>query len=815
MKFKKFWASLTGIPLVILIATSAISGAANTAKKEAFFPYLAGFENLFGSGSHEFDLARPQDPKDLISSAPRLRQFFIEETRLAPSLERPKNVSAIESKTFSAGTASILKDVQAPSGSFTVSSQVSQGSEAVSQGSEDLPVRVDLSLGEIQLPVFFSPIFEPSSSSLTGSLLLTASNDPYYSSAWALAALNADSAWNFSKGQGIIVAVIDSGIQYTHEDLFSNIWTNPGEIAGNGIDDDYDGYIDDVYGWSFRSNNGDVADVDGHGTHVSGIIAGTSDNAKGAAGIAPEAKIMSLRVFNPFDSDLYAIVESIISSVRYAVDHGARVINISLGLRLSNFVADQFTRFQQAVSYARTNNVIVVAAAGNDNVDMNLYPALFSDAISVGALYRSNFNGSIQRDWYSSYGSALDFMAPGTDILSTRYSGSDQSSYPYFNGDTKYAQISGTSMASPMVAGAAALLLAEDPLLTFDDIYRRLKFSATDKGTAGFDNFNGWGMINPFKALSEDYYTNGAIKTRFLPTANVYEVIRTEYDLSGNVTAQLDLNGNHAVFTYFPSTTTVKTVAFYTPSDTLLRTNEYYPDGVTLYRRIYPSGHTYEYDLQGKLVKEILAGGPVFQYYSSGNAKSYSNGQLGIVVNFTDAAVREASSMQRFNVPGNYLESEDFFAYNPNITTSIDANVTTPSTIERRVVYNASGFRIREILFNSDLTTDKVLYYNSANPGLPFSVEVYGPNGQVSNRTINWGGGTIFQTESSAVSGENPISAILLTQPAAKPQETAPVISKELESKLEMMAQIADEKASVSRTGFSGYEDRSEKFLQN
>ena len=207
-------------------------------------------------------------------------------------------------------------------------------------------------------------------------------NDPSFGSLWGLDAISAPTAWNTGTGTGhTIVAVIDSGIAYNHPDLKNNIWRNPGEIAGNGIDDDHDGYVDDVYGYNFVANNGNPMDDNGHGTHVAGTIGAVGDNGVGVAGVDWHAKIMALKFL---DSSGSGYLSNAVRALNFAVAHGAKVVNASFGG--GGYDAAMAT----ALANARTHGVIVVAAAGNDgtNNDANpVYPANYTgdNLVSVAA----------------------------------------------------------------------------------------------------------------------------------------------------------------------------------------------------------------------------------------------------------------------------------------------------------------------------------------------------------------------------------------------------------------------------------------------
>ncbi|BAZ38055.1 peptidase S8/S53 [Calothrix sp. NIES-4101] len=244
-------------------------------------------------------------------------------------------------------------------------------------------------------------------------------------------------------GQGVVVAVLDTGVDRNHEDLKNNIWKNTKEIEGNGVDDDGNGYVDDVYGWNFDGNNNNTLDVDGHGTHVSGTIA-AEKNDKGATGVAYNAKIMPVKVLDDTGSGSY---DSIAKGIRYAVDNGAKVINMSLGGGSSNPV------MQEALQYASSRGTIVVMAAGNSGGSSPIYPARYAKdtGIAVGAVDKDGKQASFSN---RAGNEQLTYVtAPGVSIYSTVPN----------NG---YENYSGTSMATPHVAGVVALMLSANPNLS-------------------------------------------------------------------------------------------------------------------------------------------------------------------------------------------------------------------------------------------------------------------------------------------------------------------------------------------------------------
>ncbi|BAZ26994.1 peptidase S8/S53 [Kalymmatonema gypsitolerans NIES-4073] len=262
---------------------------------------------------------------------------------------------------------------------------------------------------------------------------------------WGADLVKAPEVWaNGYTGQGVVVAVLDTGVDYNHDDLKGNIWTNSKEIADNGKDDDGNGYVDDVYGWNFDSNNNNTLDVEGHGTHVSGTIAG-QNNGFGVTGIAYDAKIMPVKVL---DDEGRGNKSNIAEGIRYAVDHGANVINLSLGSRFP----DDGT-YQPALEYASSKGVVVVMAAGNDGSFQPGYPARYADkwGIAVGAVDKNNNMPDFSNR--AGMNPPTYVTAPGVDVYSTL-------------AGNQYVSYSGTSMASPHVAGVVALMLSANPTLT-------------------------------------------------------------------------------------------------------------------------------------------------------------------------------------------------------------------------------------------------------------------------------------------------------------------------------------------------------------
>jgi len=344
-------------------------------------------------------------------------------------------------------------------------------------------------------------------------------NDTAYSFQWHFTQINLEAAWDldtttpkYGGDSSIVVAVVDSGVAYETyggyvqaPDLANtNFWTNSGETASNEVDDDGNGYVDDINGWDFVNSDAHPNDDNNHGTHVTGTIAQSTNNSAGVAGIAFNTTIMPIKTLNSAGSGTHA---NMADGYHYAADNGAHIINYSAG-------GSHSTTKENAVAYARNAGVVVIAAMGNDGNDTPQYPAGYNDyVIAVGSTRYDQARPS-----YGSYGSHMDIAAPGGDTSV------DQNSDGYSDGvlqqtfasgnvtNFNYYFWQGTSMATPHVAGVAALILAKNPNWNPAQVRHALQSTATDIGTSGNDTAYGWGLLNAQAAVAgfNEHTINGS-----------------------------------------------------------------------------------------------------------------------------------------------------------------------------------------------------------------------------------------------------------------------------------------------------------------
>lgn len=359
-------------------------------------------------------------------------------------------------------------------------------------------------------------------------------NDPSYPEMWGLsntgqsggtsgADISAEQAWDLYTGsQEVVVAVIDSGVDYNHPDLQPNRWVNPGEIAGNGIDDDQNGYIDDVFGWDFGDGDADPMDQDGHGTHVAGTIAASGNNALGVTGVSWNSKIMALKgAVGAGDLPTSATIEAIQYMTMMKTRYGVNIV-----VSNNSYGGDQFSQAEEdAIARSIDAGILFVAAAGNDgnNNDVNpSYPDGY-DLDGIISVAATDHNDRLAG--FSNFGlTTVDIAAPGEDILSTVPGGG-------------YDLNSGTSMASPHVAGVATLIAGYRPGLTVGQIKSAILRGADPIPALAGTSVTG-ARLNAYKSLLVSGGSIGVAPAagdwrsiRFQPYANDRNVAMvTEYE---------------------------------------------------------------------------------------------------------------------------------------------------------------------------------------------------------------------------------------------------------------------------------------------
>jgi subtilisin family serine protease len=364
-------------------------------------------------------------------------------------------------------------------------------------------------------------------------------NDPGFPQLWGLnntgqnggtpdADIDAPEAWDIETGNpNLVIGVIDTGVDYNHPDLVGNIWTNPGEIAGDGIDNDNNGYIDDIRGWDFAYNDNNPMDVQGHGTHVSGTIAGKGNNGVGVTGVAWNAKIMPLKFLDDTGS---GSTSNAISAINYATAKGVKITNNSWG------GGGYSQALYDAINAAGQQGALFIAAAGNEsnnNDTLPSYPASYNLAniISVASTTRTDSLSS-----FSNYGlTSVDLGAPGSNIYST-------------TPNNTYSTYSGTSMASPHVAGAAALVWSENPTWTAQQVKNTLMNTGDSIAALAGKTVSGK-RLNVFNALaaanlpSVTVSVSPATVQEDGATNLVYTFTRTNLNLSSPLTVNFGASG--------------------------------------------------------------------------------------------------------------------------------------------------------------------------------------------------------------------------------------------------------------------------------
>jgi len=336
-------------------------------------------------------------------------------------------------------------------------------------------------------------------------------NDPFYvgRQQWYYDLIDAPKAWDVEKGEpAIVIAVLDTGLDVTHPDLKDNLWTNPAEIAGNGVDDDGNGCVDDVHGCSFAETNiacsgaqagpnANIADDNGHGTFVAGVAAARGNNSTGVTGMAPNATIMPVKVL---DCEGAGSALAATQGILYAAKSGAKVINMSFGadedsLTLRAAIAEAHDRY----------GVVIVAAAGNSGEASVAFPARDETVIAVSS---SDHRNPDSKAPFSNWGPQVTVAVPGVDIASTLPTKFCGPGWSCVSGQP-YALGSGTSFSAPLVAGAVALILSKGPPMSPDAVKSRLVSTAVDLPDGAYTGWDGAGRVQADLALEGKSYQVG------------------------------------------------------------------------------------------------------------------------------------------------------------------------------------------------------------------------------------------------------------------------------------------------------------------
>lgn len=368
-------------------------------------------------------------------------------------------------------------------------------------------------------------------------------NDPRYSDQYSLnstVGIAAPDAWDRSTGSSTaLVAVIDSGVDYGHDDLGSSVWTNPGEIAGNGIDDDSNGYVDDVHGYDFANEDGDPLDDNGHGTHVAGTIAAAGNNNIGVIGVAWSSQVIAVKCLDSagsgFNSDLVRSIDYVLT----LKDQGYPIVAINMSLG-----GEYTSSLERAVSRAADKGILVVAAAGNEARNDDAYPTYPASLDLPNILSVAATNSSGELADYSNYGrSSVDVGAPGSGILNT---------LPRENGVSRYGFESGTSMATPHVSGIASLVVSANPAASAT-LTRLIILSTTRSNTSLSGRTASGGIVDAFGAVlkaqgQEVYKLSGVVKRNGRGLSRVTMIVKSKAGtVSARRTTRTDKSGRYTV----------------------------------------------------------------------------------------------------------------------------------------------------------------------------------------------------------------------------------------------------------------------------
>lgn len=300
--------------------------------------------------------------------------------------------------------------------------------------------------------------------------------------------INVVPAWDVTTGApDTVIAILDSGVDLEHPDLASKIWVNQDEIPGNGVDDDNNGYVDDVNGWDFVDDDNRPQDEGGWGTFMAGIAGAATNNGIGIAGIAWNTPIMPVRILTRDDmGQATATMDNIVAGIRYAVDNGARIIHLGFYIEEWNLTDEQRSALETAVNEAHDAGALLVAPVGDHGLAGNptVYPAALQNVIGVTAT-----NRNMERLAAAGYGPFVDLAAPGVNLRGLLPEG-------------RYdPPASGSEFAAPHVSALAALIWAVNPSLTPDQVREFMRDSADDLGAPGYDELYGFGLVNAALAL--------------------------------------------------------------------------------------------------------------------------------------------------------------------------------------------------------------------------------------------------------------------------------------------------------------------------
>ncbi|HEY9725652.1 MAG TPA: S8 family serine peptidase [Chroococcales cyanobacterium] len=487
----------------------------------------------------------------------------------------------------------------------------------------------------------------------------TIPNDPSVNQLWGLnntgqtggtpdADIDAPEAWDIQTGNSVVVGVIDTGVDYTHPDLINNMWTNQAEFNGSpGVDDDGNGYVDDIHGYDFVNNDGDPFDDNGHGTHVSGTIAAEGNNGIGVSGVSWSSEIMALKFLDASGS---GTTFDAIEAIEYATMMGAQITNNSWG------GGGYSQALYDAIAAAGAAGQLFIAAAGNNsnNNDVNpSYPASYNldNVISVAAT-----DSNDQLASFSNYGAtSVDVAAPGVNIYSTIPGGG-------------YASYSGTSMATPHVTGVASLIWAQDPTLTAQEVKERILATADPIAALQGKTLTG-GRLNAYNALTNTEPAPGEIHGSLwndLDSDGQWDASETPLQgwtvyLDQNQNSQLDAGelstvsnatGNYTFQNLTPGTYTVAQVLM--PG----------------WQATYPTGFEYQWSASNQ------TGGPTFNWVDISN--------VGTALSLTDDSFSEVTLPFSFSFYGQEkntvkISSNGYLSFGSNGTTYTNAEIPNSS----------------------------------------------------------------------------------------------------------------------------------------